>query len=473
MRIHSLIASIIALPVLASTPTGSLNNLPNPRTMPAAKITAAQPQVQRFTLSNGIRVLFTEDRELPLVNVYAGFKAGQLEDPQDKAGLAIITISSMRLGGTQSYTHAQFDEKLDDLAIKMGFTPAEESSYGGFKCFKDDAPKAFELFAEMLRAPRFATDRVDFVRNQLLMGLEQALQQPMGIASIGISRLIYNGKGKGNIPTPESIKAITESDLNTFAKTWIVPNNMVLGISGNLTLSEAKSLADKAFGDWKTGQLPSLTRSSEATQAQPGIYFRKKDKLNQSVVLAGLKGFKESDPDRVALGAAFNVLGQAEFGNRLFNTIRTQHGLAYHAGCNINFAKTVEGNFSAIALTKSESTVKALQIMREECLKLAKNGITAEEWDNTQRSFLNKELFANATSANVIEMAVDFELFGQPLDTRAKRLEKLQSLTLKDVNEAIQRSFKPENLRFYVLGDPATFGENKLESLGKVNEINS
>ena len=158
-------------------------------------------------------------------------------------------------------------------------------------------------------------------------------------------------------------------------------------------------------------------------------------------------------------------------GNRLFNTIRTKNGLAYSAGSASSFSNTVDGVFFGYAITKGESTTKAARLMREECVKLAKDGITAEEWENAKRTLTNQEVFANATSSNVISTAVGLALFGQPLDTRAKRLEKLQSLNLEQVNDAIRRRFKPENLRVYVLGDPAGFGEDKLENLGKVNEV--
>jgi zinc protease len=186
-----------------------------------------------------------------------------------------------------------------------------------------------------------------------------------------------------------------------------------------------------------------------------------------------MQAMRDTDPDRVAIGAAFLVLGEGEFGGRLFNTIRTKHGLAYQAGSFSTFTNTVEGMFCAYALTKSDSTSKTIELMREECQKLAKEGITAEDWENAKRTLTNKEVFASATSREVIGNAVELTLFGQPLDTRAKRLEKLQSLTLEQVNDAIKRRFKPEHLRFYVLGDPAGFGEAKLESLGKVTEVKS
>ena len=102
---------------------------------------------------------------------------------------------------------------------------------------------------------------------------------------------------------------------------------------------------------------------------------------------------------------------------------------------------------------------------------MAKEGITSEEWENAKRALTNKEVFANATSSAVIATAVGLALFDQPLDTRAKRLEKLQSLYLAQVNEAVRRRFKPEDLRLYILGDPAGFGEDKPESLGKVTEV--
>lgn len=473
MRIHSLIASIIALPVLASAPMGSLDKLPNPRTMPAAKLDITQPKVQRFTLSNGVRVVFMEDHQLPVLNMFAAFKAGSLEDPQGKAGLGRLTGTLLRTGGTRHLTGDQFDEKLADLAADMVFNVDSELSYGAIHCFKTDASEVLSLFSEMLRYPRFASDRFESLRDRTLAQIKQSDENPQSIVGKGVTRMLYNGKGQGNVATVDSVKAITEADLRDFAKTWFVPNNMVIGMSGDLTLAEAKGLLNKAVGDWPKGKLPELARASEPTKADAGIYLHKKEKLTQSVVFAAMKGFREGDSDQVALEAAFQVLGETSLDNRLFNSIRTKHGLAYMAGSASTFAQTVDGRFFGYAITKGESTVKATQLMREECQKLAKDGLTAEEWEKTRKAILNKAVFANATSSQTVGNAIELELFGQPLDTPAKRLEKLQSLTLKEVNEAIQRGFKPEALRFYVLGDPATFGENKLESLGKVHEINS
>lgn len=471
MRMTSLIATLIALPMLAQAPQGSLEKLPDPRAMTAPKLQSPQPKVQSFTLPNGIRMLFIEDHELPVVEMSAAFKAGSLEDPADKAGLAAMTARLLRTGGTKSFSSDQLNEQLENLAADVEFGASTEHSGGGIHCFKADAPKVLGIFAEMLRAPRFAADRIEFERNQTLSRIKQQEDQPVQLAVRGINRLIFNGKGQGNPATQASVKAITEQDLRAFAATWFVPNNMILGISGDLTLAEAKELLKKTLGDWPKAKLPALARAGEATKAEPGVYLRKKEKVNQSVVLAGMLGPRESDPDRVALGAAFMVLGEGEFGNRLFNTIRTKNGLAYSAGCASNFANTVDGYFFGYAITKGDSTTKAARLMREECLKLAKDGITAEEWENAKRALTNKEVFANATSSNVIANAVSLTLFDQPLDTRAKRLEKLQSLSLEQVNEAVRRRFKPENLRLLVLGDPAGFGEDKLETLGKVTEI--
>ncbi len=472
MRITSLIAALIALPMLAQAPVGSLDKLPDPHTMPAPKLQAPQPKVQQFTLSNGVRVLFIEDHELPVVEMSAAFKVGTLEDPANKAGLASMTATLLRTGGTKNFTADQLNEQLENLAADVEFGASTENSGGGIHCFKKDASKVLGLFSEMLRAPRFAADRIEIVRNQSLSRIKQQEDQPVQLAVRGISRLLFNGKGQGNPATQASIKAITEQDLRGFAKTWFVPNNMILGVSGDLTLSEAKALLKKTLGDWPKAKLPALARSSEPTKAAPGVYLQKKDKVNQSVVLAGMTGPRENDPDRVALGAAYLVLGEGGLGNRLFNTIRTKNALAYSAGCASSFANTVDGVFFGYAITKGESTTKAARLLREECVKLAKDGITPEEWENAKRTLTNQEVFANATSSNVISTAVGLALFGQPLDTRAKRLEKLQSLSLSQVNEVISRRFKPENLRFYILGDPAGFGAEKLETLGNVTALN-
>ena len=136
MRMTSLLALLAALPLLSQAPTGSLDRLPDPKTMPAGRLEAPKPKVQTFTTANGIRVLFIEDHELPLVTMFTAFKAGALEDPADKAGLAAMTATLLRTGGTRTTSASQLDEELESLAASVEFGAANENTGGGLHCFK-------------------------------------------------------------------------------------------------------------------------------------------------------------------------------------------------------------------------------------------------------------------------------------------------------------------------------------------------
>src|ERR1700757_987367 len=72
------------------------------------------PNVATFSLSNGIKVYLLEDHELPTLRGVALIRTGNLFDPKDKVGLASITGTVMRSGGTRSKTGDQIDEQLEN-----------------------------------------------------------------------------------------------------------------------------------------------------------------------------------------------------------------------------------------------------------------------------------------------------------------------------------------------------------------------
>src|SRR4029077_13721939 len=77
------------------------------------------PNVERFTLPNGMKLYLLEDHELPVVAGFALVRTANLFDPKDKIGLAGATGMVMRTGGTRKNTGDELDEKLENIAASV------------------------------------------------------------------------------------------------------------------------------------------------------------------------------------------------------------------------------------------------------------------------------------------------------------------------------------------------------------------
>ncbi len=453
---------------LGSQPKGSLGRLPDPANLITGKLEVNVPQPDRFVLPNGLRVLYLQDKTLPVFRATLAFRVGSLEDPKGKEGLAAMTASLLRNGGTDRTFWSQLDTLLESKGATMEFQADKESTRGKIHCFDRDAAVVLDQVAGMLESPSFYTPRVEFIRGQMLAELKQIQDQPIQLALRSFQTMLYEGGSFGRFSTEPSLKSLVAEDFKTFAKTWFTPEQAVIAVSSPLSTDEAQKLLIKTLGGWGKGTNPALTRTENKAWAKPGAYLRSKVGLTQATVLIGLPWVKEDDPDSVALTAAMHALGESGLTSRIFNSIRTREGLAYAAGSFHLKAISTDGANMAYALTKAEHADRCVQLLKAEIERLVKDGLTQQELDATKRALAQSAVFDQVTAADILDRAADLAIFGRPQDTYAKRMDKLQALTLEDVHAAVRRHLKTEDLRIFVLADPKSA---HLGQMGPVTEL--
>ena len=162
----ALLTSLVATPGLAQT----VPDHPDKLTFRPISFTPPSAKDYRVVLKNGMVVFIAEDRALPLVNIALTIRAGSYLEPAGKEGLASVTGSQIRRGGTKTLTAEQLDEKLDVLAAQASTAIGETAASASLNCLADNLDEALRIFVEMLREPRFQEDR-------LVLAKEQTFQQ--------------------------------------------------------------------------------------------------------------------------------------------------------------------------------------------------------------------------------------------------------------------------------------------------------
>ncbi|MFQ5561030.1 MAG: M16 family metallopeptidase, partial [Nitrospinota bacterium] len=171
------------------------------------------PKTERVTLENGMILHLFEDHELPIISVHAFFKTGSAFEPEDKTGLASLTGTLMRTGGTVSKTVEEIDENLEYIAANVSIDFGFDKGNASLTVLKKDIDTGLEMWADMLMYPSFPQDKIEIEKNKEIESIRRENDSPHSIVSREFSKIVFNGSPQGRFPTVDSIKKISRDDL--------------------------------------------------------------------------------------------------------------------------------------------------------------------------------------------------------------------------------------------------------------------
>src|SRR6185295_4541430 len=311
----------------------------NPEKLVFAPIAYTPPVARdyRVVLKNGMVVYIAEDPTLPLVNIELTLRTGSYLVPAGKEGLAGLTGSQIRRGGTKTMTAEQLDEKLDFLAANVGTSIGETSGRASLNTLRDNLDESLKVFVEMLKEPRFQEDRLALAKEQALQEMKKRNDDSEDVEAREWNVLLYGeGHFSNRFTTAASIQSITRADLADFHRKYVHPANMIAAVSGSFSRAAMIQKLEAAFANWPGTAAVVPPVPSEIQTAAPGIYRIQKD-VNQGRVSIGLPSVRRDDPDAYALEVMNEILGGSGFTPRITKTVRSDEGLAYSAGSGLRF----------------------------------------------------------------------------------------------------------------------------------------
>src|SRR5579863_2383914 len=427
------------------------------------------PQPRRIELKNGMVIFLQEDHELPLINASARIRGGSHNEPASKVGLVDLFGEVWRTGGTTSQTGDQLDDFLEVRAAKVETGGGPDSTSIALSCLKGDFDDVFKVFVDLMRNPEFRADKLDIAQKQADDGISRRNDEISDIAARESAKLVYGADNPyARVPEYATIAAITRQDLIDWHKTYISPNNVILGVSGDFDPAAMEAHLRKAFESWAKG--PSVPKDEVKYQAaRPGYYLIPKDDVNQSSIHMVTLGTTRGNPDYYAI-AVFNQAFGGGFSSRLFNDIRTRRGLAYSVGGGIGTNFGHPGIQQFAAGTKSQSTIESIQALDEDIDALAKNPITDDEIKQAKDAILNAFIFRLDSPDKVLAERVTYEFYGYPADWLDKFPAEIQKVTAADVNRVAAKYVHRDQFAVLVVGNTKEF-DKPLSSLGPVKQI--
>ena len=438
--------------------------------IPIPPLPAFHPQEpKRIVLPNGMVIFLQEDHELPTIDGVARIRGGARSEPTTKVGLTGLYGEVWRTGGTKDQTGDQLDDYLEIRAAKVETGANDDSTTISLSCLKDDFNDVFKIFGELLRAPEFRADKLDLAKREAFDSISRRNDEVNEIVHREALKLAYGpGNPYARVPEYATINAITQQDLVGWHQTYVHPNNIIIGIVGDFDSSQMESTLRKSFGDWQKGPAAKAP-DIHFEPAKPGVYFVKKEDVNQSNIrMIGL-GTTRNNPDYYAI-EVFNEVLAGGFSSRLVQSIRTAQGLAYSVGGGIGTRFDHPGILQLAMGTKSSTTVESIKALDDQIDELKTKPINDAEIARGKDAILNTFVFNFDTPDKVLRERMAYEFYGYPADFLERYRTGIEKVTTADVARIIPKYLHKDQLAVLVVGNPTDF-DKPLSSLGSVKDV--
>lgn len=428
------------------------------------------PQPETFTLKNGMRVFLMEDRELPLVSVRAIVRTGAFWEPQNKIGLARLTGVVQRTGGTTSMTGDQLDDFLEARAAFVETGIGGDSGTASMNCLKQDFEAVFNVFLDVMRNPAFAQDKLDLAKVQSSASIARRNDNVGGITGREIGRLVYGSESPlVSLEEYATIAAITRDDLVAWHKAYYVPNNIMLGVSGDFDPKAMRKTIEQAFASWPKGGGVTVGKIPYRTAPNPGVFFIEKPDVTQANIAMAELGIEQKNPDYFAAQIMNEVLGGG-FSGRLVNSIRTKQGLAYSVSGGLGAAFDRPGLMRLGMQTKSASLFDAIAALKVEVNGIVTNPPTDDEMGLAKESILNSFIFNYDSRAGILAQQMNYAYHDLPSNYLEMYRGNIEKVTKDDVVRVAKKYVHVNDLSILIVGKAADFPK-PLDTLGKVTNV--
>jgi zinc protease len=453
----------------STTETAPATNSPVSK-IPIPPLHAFEPvQPKRIELPNGLVIFLQEDHELPFINGSILIRGGSRDEPAEKIGQVSLYGQTWRTSGTVAMNGDVLDDKMEAKAASIETGGGIASTSVAWTSLKGDFDTVFAATLDLLLHPDFKQDKLQLAKRQMEAGISRRNDEASSIANREATMLVYGAKSPyGRHAEYATVEAVTLDDLKAWHDRTLVPNNMIVAVSGDFDGATMEAALRKAFSPLQKGA-PFKSAKVDFPGPTPGTYFVDKDDVNQSNVLIVGLGTERNNPDYYALNV-MNEIFSGGFGSRLFQDVRTKLGLAYSVGGSYGAQYDHPGTFRVVAATKSVSTVAATKAMLDEIGQLKTVPPTPDELRKAKDQVLNSFVFNYDSRDKTLNEQVALAFYGYPSDFLEKYKTGIEKVTAADVTRVANKYIDQSKMAILVVGNESEL-KPPLSTLGKVTPL--
>ena len=429
-----------------------------PKPGPAPVISLKKPK--EFELKNGLKVMVVENHKLPRVS----FNLAIDRDPVfegDKAGVTSL-LGSMLGNGTTNISKDDFNEEIDFLGASLGFG----FNGGSASSITKYSSRMLELLADAAMNPLLTEKEFQKEKEKLIEGIKSSAKSVDAIAGRVGGALAYGKQHPyGEFITEETAQAVTLDDVKGYYEQYFNPNTTYLVIIGDVNTKSIMKLVKKHFKRWDKANVlyPLDIKANKNPKSLEINFIDMPNAVQSNISLSSNVSLKMSDTDYHSVLIANKILGGG-FNSYLNMNLREEHGYTYGARSSVGTDKYIS-RFSAGAAVRNAVTDSAVVETVKEIKRIKAEPVAADALSNAKAKYVGDFVLALERPSTIAQYAISTKVNELPEDFYTTYLQKINAVTIEDVQRVANKYFSAENARIIIVGKGSEVIEN-LEKTG-------
>ncbi len=441
---------------------GVIDRSQRPQPGPAPKIQL--PSYKRFRLQNGLSVLSVRHDDLPEVSARIVLPFGASEDPNGRAGVALLVARALT-EGTSERSAREVAAWLDYLGARFSLDVGHDATLLSLHFLSRVMDEAFDLLAEIVSRPAFDENEVERLRDERLDEIASGLDEPRVVANLRMAEASFGshpyGMRTGGVE--ETVREVGAGELREFHSRFYRPSGATLILVGDVPGPDAlQERLEEAFRGWQGD--PAEARSlAEPDPPDERRLWAVPWAAPQSEIRIGGVGLARLDPDYPTALVMNAILGGL-FSSRINMNLREDKGWTYGAASRFEPRKR-RGPLHVATAVEAGASVGAVREILGEMERMKTQPPDDEEM----------ELAVNALTLSLPRL---FETVGQVSGRIAQQViydlpedywetypEQVRGVTAAEVCRIAEQLLVTERAAIVVVGPVEDF-RSELDSLG-------
>ena len=439
-------------PIPAETPRPAGDPRPEIDAQPAAPL----PAIERFTLSNGLKVVVVQDKRLPLLEARLDIPGGRVAERAGEEGLSAAAAELMTSGAGALDAKA-VSARFSALGFKLDVARGMENYSLEAAGLSRNAGAFFAALADVLRNASYPEDEVSLWKENKAEELKISRSKPDFMSSERVKAEVFGAEHPYGRPALEDaqLAAIDREKIAAYARRALSPDGATMVVTGDADPAALRAQLEAAFAGWNApsaaADVPALPAAKPATVS---LVDREGSK-QANLTIAQAIDLKPTDPDWLAFSVMNHILGGSAT-SRLFLNLRVDKGYTY--GSYARAQALGQGTlWTATAETRNEVAAPALAEMRKEISRMRDEDVPEATLAAVKRYLAGIFLLKNSSIDYSADALAAYARDGRSAERElATYLQRLNALTPADIRRVAQKYLDPAKMATVVVGDKKT-----------------
>ncbi len=406
----------------------------------------------KITLKNGLRLLVTPMPTLESATLTVWVNVGSRYEETKIGGISHFLEHMVFKGSVKRPSAREISEAIDAIGGEFNAGTSKEWTNFYIKARKGSLETSFDVLSDMVLNPILKDEEIEKEKGVIIEEMAMYEDTPMYRVGEVFEQLMFEGTqlAPDIIGTKESVKNITRDDFVRYRSMHYFTDNIVLTVAGGVDLQNVIELAEKYFGEIKSGEKTKIEIALN-NQTEPKLKLVTK-KNEQAHLVLGFTGNKRGTKDRFAEELLATILGGG-MSSRVWSEVREKRGLAYSVQTDVDHYLDTGyiSTYAGVEVGKIDDAIKVI-IDEYNALKDGTKPIEQKELSKAKEYLKGHIALSLEDTKKVNRFFGEDELLLGVIEDVHETFKALDEVTVSDIVEVANKFFKKDRMSLAIIG---------------------